>query len=153
MFLNLFLITVSSSELPAFEHRKSCCRQTLCWLPGEQLLPIGLLVLDYLWLFHLLNAAHFENSNAYNFLCDQKHQVWVGIFLVRTWRTFWYQNNSDLLKNFDFAFSAPPLQWVRQCMWAMLCNVIKHLWRYLWRHLSRTLTLNKFFFICKYWWL
>ena len=38
MFLNLFLVTVSSSELSAFEHRK------LCWLHGERSLPIGLLV-------------------------------------------------------------------------------------------------------------
>ena len=40
----MFLITVSSSELPAFEHHKLCCLQTLCWLPGERFLPIGLLV-------------------------------------------------------------------------------------------------------------
>ena len=40
--------------------------------------------LDHLWLFHSLNAAHFESSNAYNFLiCEQKHQMWVVIFLVR----------------------------------------------------------------------
>ena len=48
--------------------------------------------LDHLWLFHSLNAAHFESSNAYNFLiCEQKHQVWVGIFLIRTWGTILYQ--------------------------------------------------------------
>ena len=65
--------------------------------------------LDHLWLFHSLNAAHFESSNAYNFLiCEQKHQVWVVIFLVRTWGKFWYQNNSDLLNFFDFEFSTPP---------------------------------------------
>ena len=40
----LFLITVSSSELPAFEHRKFWCLETLCWLPGERSVPIGLLV-------------------------------------------------------------------------------------------------------------
>ena len=34
--------------------------------------------------------------------------MWVGIFLVRTRGTFWYQNYSDLLKFFDFAFSTPP---------------------------------------------
>ena len=39
---------------------------------------------------------------------NKKHQVWVVIFLVRTWGTFWYQNNSDLLKFFDFEFSTPP---------------------------------------------
>ena len=69
--------------------------------------PIFLLqhFLDHLRLFHSLNAAHFENSTAYNFLiCEQKHQVWVVIFLVRTWKTFWYQNNSDLLKFFEFEF-------------------------------------------------
>ena len=45
MFLNYFLVTVSSSELSAFEHRKLWCLQTLCWLHGERSLPIGLLVL------------------------------------------------------------------------------------------------------------
>ena len=30
--------------LPAFEHPKLWCLQTLCWLSGEQWLPIGLLV-------------------------------------------------------------------------------------------------------------
>ena len=38
MFLNLFLFTVSSTELPAFEHRKLWC------LHGERSSPIGLLV-------------------------------------------------------------------------------------------------------------
>ena len=72
-------------------------------------LVIDITFLDYLCLFHSLNAAHFESSNAYNFLiCEQKHQVWVGLFLVRTRGTFWYQNNSDLLKFFDFAFLASP---------------------------------------------
>ena len=33
--------------------------------------------------------------------------MWVVIFLIRTWGTFWYQNNSDLLKFFDFEFSTP----------------------------------------------
>ena len=46
MFLNKFLVTVSSSELPAFEHDKLMNVQTLCWLPGERSLPIGLLVLS-----------------------------------------------------------------------------------------------------------
>ena len=32
----------------------------------------------------------------------------VVIFLFRTWGTFWYQNNSDLLKFFYFEFSTPP---------------------------------------------
>ena len=44
MLLNLFLVTVLSSELPAFDHRKLWCLQTLCWLHGERSLPIGLLV-------------------------------------------------------------------------------------------------------------
>ena len=52
MFLNQFQITVSSSELSAFEHRKLWCLQILCWLHGEQSLPIGLLVLLVdLWVF------------------------------------------------------------------------------------------------------
>ena len=35
--------------------------------------------------FHSLNAFHFRTSNANNFLiCEQKHQVWVCIFLIRT---------------------------------------------------------------------
>ena len=33
--LNLGLIIVSSSELPAFEHSNIWCVQTLCWLSGE----------------------------------------------------------------------------------------------------------------------
>ena len=69
----------------------------------------------------------------------------VGIFLVRTWGTFWYQNNSDLLKIFDFAFLHLPLQWVRQCMYTLLRNVINELWRRLWRHLLalwRLMTIN-----------
>ena len=45
MFLNEFLVIVSSSELSAFEHRKLWCLQTLCWLHGERSLPIGRLVL------------------------------------------------------------------------------------------------------------
>ena len=44
MFLNKFLVTVISSELQAFEHHKLINRQTLCWVPGERSLPIGLLV-------------------------------------------------------------------------------------------------------------
>ena len=38
------MVTVSSSELSAFEHRKLWCLQTLCWLHGERSLPIELLV-------------------------------------------------------------------------------------------------------------
>ena len=41
---------------------------------------IDITFLDYLRLFLSLIAAHFESSNAYNFLsCELKHQVWVGI--------------------------------------------------------------------------
>ena len=40
-----FLVTVSSSELPTFEHRKLWCLQTLYWLHGERSLSIGLLVI------------------------------------------------------------------------------------------------------------
>ena len=59
--------------------------------------------LDYLWLFYWLTAVHFRTSNAYNFLiCGQKHQVWVFIFLIRTWGIFWYQNYLSLLKFFVF---------------------------------------------------
>ena len=59
--------------------------------------------------FHSLNAFHFRTSNAHNFLiCEQKHQVWVSIFLVRTWQIFWYQIYLGLLRTFIFAFSAPP---------------------------------------------
>ena len=54
MFLNEFLVTVSSSELSAFEHRKLWCLQTLCWLHGERSLPIGLLVL-----FGLISISEF----------------------------------------------------------------------------------------------
>ena len=58
--------------------------------------------------FHLMQLTS-KSSNAFNFLiCEQKHQVWVVIFLVRTWGTFWYLNNSDSLKFFDFEFSIPP---------------------------------------------
>ena len=58
---------------------------------------------------HLMQLTSKVQSNTYNFLiCEQKHQVWVVIFLVRKWGTFWYQNNSDLLKFFDFEFSTPP---------------------------------------------
>ena len=100
----------------------------------------------HLWLFHSLNAAHFESSNAYNFLIfEQKHQVWVVIFLVRTWGTFWYQTNSDLLKFFDFEFSKPPASVSEAMHVTMLRKVINKWWRRLWRHLSRTLTLNYFF--------
>ena len=54
MFLIQFLVIVSSSELPAFEHRKLWCVQTLCWLHGERSLPIGLLVFVNLYNFGLL---------------------------------------------------------------------------------------------------
>ena len=39
-------VTASSSELPAFEHHKLMYLQTVCWLPGERSLPIGLLVTE-----------------------------------------------------------------------------------------------------------
>ena len=47
-FLNLFMPTVSSIELPAYEHAKVLCLQTVCWLPGEPSLPIGYLLIDTL---------------------------------------------------------------------------------------------------------
>ena len=88
------------------------CTITYFWYQSL-VIDIGLYfhcsVFYHLWLFHSLNAAHFKSSNAYNFLiCEQKQQVRVVIFLVRTWGPFWYQNNSDLLKFFDFKFSTPP---------------------------------------------
>ena len=56
---------------------------------------------------HLMQLT--SKVHTYNFLIrEQKHQVWVVIFLVRTRGTFWYQNNSDLLNFFDFEFSTPP---------------------------------------------
>ena len=42
------------------------------------------------------------------FTYEQIHQVWLRIFLVRTRRTFWYQDIPKMLKCFDFAFSTPP---------------------------------------------
>ena len=40
-----------------------------------------------------LNVPHFRNSNAYNsVIYEQKHKVWVFIFLVRTLGKMWYQN-------------------------------------------------------------
>ena len=42
---------------------------------------------------HVL-ATYFNNSIVY----DQKHKVWVLIFLVRTSGTFWDQNWADLVK-------------------------------------------------------
>ena len=50
--------SVSNSELPAFEHSRLWCLQTICWLPGERLLPIGLLVL------RVLNLDIFPIRNA-----------------------------------------------------------------------------------------
>ena len=44
----------SSSELPAFEHRR--CLQTLCWLHGERSLLIGILV-------YLSNRASMKPEN------------------------------------------------------------------------------------------
>ena len=41
---------VSSLKLLAFEHHKLMYLQTLSWLPGEGSLPIGLLVILYLFL-------------------------------------------------------------------------------------------------------
>ena len=81
---------------------------------------ISLHFLDHLWLFHSLNAVHFESSIAYNFLiCEKKHQEWAVIFLVRTWGRFWYQNNSDLLNFFRF--------WIfntsRFIEWGNACNL------------------------------
>ena len=50
--LTMSLIKIRKSKgpridpcVPAFEHHNLCCLQTLCWLPGKQSLPIGLLAL------------------------------------------------------------------------------------------------------------
>ena len=65
--------------------------------------------LDYLWLFHSLNAFHFRTSKAHNCLiCEQKHQVWACILLGRMWQIFWYQNYLGLQKKIVFALSATP---------------------------------------------
>ena len=47
-------------ELPAIEHNKVLSFQTICWLPGERSLPIGLLV-----------TYNFEPYNCENILNDQ----------------------------------------------------------------------------------
>ena len=77
-----------------------------------------------------------------------------SFFLVKTWGTYWYQNNSDLLKFFDFKFSTPPAsvseamhvtyatQRHQQIMTSLMTSLVTH-----------HLTLNKFHFICKSWWL
>ena len=101
---NYFIL---SSEFNAYQ-KQIKWYQSLVKLISAYIFTVAFF-LGHLWLYHSLNAAHFESSNAYNFLiCEQKHQVCVVIFLVRTWGTFWYQNNSDLLKFFEFAFSTPP---------------------------------------------
>ena len=99
---------ILSSEINAYlkQIKKVFSQSETIYFSAYWLISLFWITSDF---FHSLNAAHFENLNAYNFLiCEQKHQVWIVIFLVRTWGTFWYQNNSDLLKFFDFAFSAPP---------------------------------------------
>ena len=44
-------------ELPAIEHHKLWTFQTVCWLPGERSLPIGLLV------EFLQNEARYYRGN------------------------------------------------------------------------------------------
>ena len=69
MFLNKFLVIVSSSELPALEHRKLWCLPTLCWLHGERSLPIGLLVY---WILFILssNKDSHKRLDEFEFLQD-----------------------------------------------------------------------------------
>ena len=57
-----------------------------------------------------LNVPHFRNSNAYNsVIYEQKHKVWVFIFLVRMFETMWCQNYLCFQKYLVFAFSPPAL--------------------------------------------
>ena len=58
---------------------------------------------------HLMQlTSKVQTPITFLFVNKNVHQVWVVIFLVRTWGKFWYQNNSVLLKFFDFEFSTPP---------------------------------------------
>ena len=47
--------------------------------------------------------------------------MWICIFLVRTWRIFWYQSYLGLLKLFVFTLSAPPFS----SGWAIACSLLK----------------------------
>ena len=77
------------------------------WLISACIFTVAFL--DYLWLLHSLNAFHNRTSNAHNFLiCERKHQVWVCIFLVRTFQIFWHQNYFGFTKKIRFCISAPP---------------------------------------------
>ena len=104
----LSLISYFSSEINAYQKQIKVISITseMIWYPAY---IFTVAFLDYLWLFHSLNAFHFRTSKPHNFLiCEWKHQVWVCIFLVRMWRIFWYQNDLGLLNYFVFAFSAIP---------------------------------------------
>ena len=108
---------------------------------------------DYLLFSHSLNAPHFKSSNAYNFLnCEQKNQVKVGIFLVRTWRTSCYQNNSDLLKRFWFCiFSTSRFsEWDKACnLWYVTSsNIYYVLCLALWQRIHFFLAVSP----DDYWW-
>ena len=80
------------SELPAFEHPKLWCLQTLCWLPGERLLPMGLLVLSSadFFKFNFLKNSFRNTIRVSNSLDpDQVHRppdksaYWKTIFLIQ----------------------------------------------------------------------
>ena len=45
-------------------------------------------------------------SNVSSFICEQKYHVWEYVFLVRTQRTFWYQNSLTLLKCLYLSFTS-----------------------------------------------
>ena len=75
----------SSSELPALEHHKLWCLQTLCWFPGERSLPIGLRVswkdftffrnffepiwLCHMWLFLHQSVIYYQVSFEWHSWC------------------------------------------------------------------------------------
>ena len=90
--LNIFVITVSSSELPAFEHHKLWCLQTLCWLPGERSLPIGLLI----WLIFLgMNVLNIYYFN------DEGHEIKYVSFVLFLLPMVVDIENNDSLLNFN----------------------------------------------------
>ena len=40
-------------------------------------------------IFFIKSTSEFQTSVAF-FISERKHKVWVVIFLVRSYRTFWY---------------------------------------------------------------
>ena len=85
-----------------------------------------------------LNVSHFRNSNAYNsVIYEQKHKVWVFIFLVRTkeqsgtkiicvFKNFWFLHFHRLLCELEnahvlykikrkFAFFSVTTKYISSC--------------------------------------